>query len=294
MRVPFMKLQGTCNSFVILALEDCAADLDFSACARQWCSVGLGLGTDGLLVLGSAPSGKDASRPVYMFNPDGSLMGMCGNGIRCITRFEILRDGLDTGVWRNYEVEGRRISCRASDAGRWVEVNMGVPSFAPEVIPTARTLRNTPLMIEGIELPFLVSGVSMGNPHCVVMEVPPSLVGVLSIKELALTHGPALEIHPDFPKKANVEFVGILEPKLMQVAVWERGAGFTQACGTGACAAVVAHAREGRCDRSVRVRLPGGEVDVSWDENTDSVFLSGPVGDIARGELEYGDLIDPK
>jgi diaminopimelate epimerase len=254
-----------------------------------------------------------------MFNPDGSSMGMCGNGIRCIVRFEFLagqvqvnqsqkdhgnsqhqtksdlRHVVDQEGWLHYAVEGRAIRCRTNDEGLTVTVDMGSPSFLPEVIPLSSEKSiideavNINLPDGNGTLSLRMTALSMGNPHGVLLELPYKLIpdglNCNLLERMARKFGPILENDRLFPNRANIEFVEIENRKQIHVAVWERAAGFTLACGTGACAAVVAYVKSGKIDPDCTVILPGGAVNVLWDMESDKVYLTGQVGVIAEGLL---------
>lgn len=271
----FQKMEGCGNSFVVLQSQP--SDLLFwQARANRICHPGWGIGSDGLLVV--LPSSTHDFR-VAMFNPDGSEMGMCGNGIRCVTRFVIRQSLWTRGAEEiRYDVEGRSVSCSSADGGDSIRVNMGSPSFDPAQLPlsTSHELMNYPVKVSDRE--FHLTAVSMGNPHAVIF--------LPAVDELLCrTYGPPLEVHPLFPRRANIEFARIDSPEKITVFVWERGAGMTLACGTGACATVVAAARQGLTGSSAQVVLPGGSVEVEWDTVRDIVYLAGPARDVAHGEF---------
>lgn len=276
--IPFSKLHGTENSFVLFVASDIEEYLDqIARFSISVSSVGTGLGTDGVMII-HQPDHNDSEIQVDMYNPDGSEMGMCGNGIRCVfrecVRREIIAAGTSEAVFR---VFGRRIVCSSEDEGRNVKVSMGKVSWEPKDIPLQGDTRliDSPLTVvaDGARTELRLSAVSMGNPHGVLF----------SHQDQFLKFGPLLEHHEIFPKRANIEFVTVLSPALLEVKVWERGAGATRACGTGACAALVVAATLGLAERAAQVSLPGGTVAVSWDPETDEVYLTGPTCDIASG-----------
>lgn len=269
--INFWKLEGCGNSFVVT--------IDTPVLAREGLAFDIlhpnrGVGSDGLMIVGQAISNRF---PVRMYNADGSKAGMCGNGIRCVTRFLILEGLLAEGSGNvDFSVWGREISCSYDNSGKTVEVDMGAPSFDPDDIPV---LSDEPMIATKFEVNNLeLSGtaLSMGNPHFVV-----KLDSEMDISQL----GPALSDHGMFPDRANIEFVRVLSPELLAVQVCERGVGFTLACGTGACAAVVAGVREGWCGPTATVLLPGGELKVRYDQENDRVFLKGPAREIFHGKM---------
>lgn len=213
---------------------------------------------------------------VEMFNPDGSVMGMCGNGIRCVARF-IYEE--EEGVPENlsFLVHGRRIECFSEDKGRKVRVDMGAPSFEPTRIPyLGNEVTQVPFVVSGRE--FRGSLVSMGNPHLVI-KLADEDFELLELEKW----GPLLEKHPLFPESTNVHFVREIDQSRCEVKVWERGAGVTMACGTGACAVAVTGIREGRFQQRVEVALPGGLLEIEWKGNEAHVFMTGPTEVICRG-----------
>ena len=218
---------------------------------------------------------------VDMFNPDGSWMGMCGNGIRCVVRFLVLEGLLPIKAEGQSEkisvkVGDRVIGCSYELAAEFVTVNMGAPSFAPADLPIAS--REELLAGEISGLPGKWSCVSMGNPHAM------TFVPELSRDE-CLTRGPKIEHHPFFPKRTNVEWVQVKDRTHLEVLVWERGAGATLACGTAACAVVVAGARLGLSEPEATVSMPGGDLKVSWQQSENIVYLYGPASEVCQGTL---------
>ena len=271
----FTKMEGCGNDFVVIT-KPAAPSLNWKAIAERLCDRHFGIGSDGLMVL------DDASHPereirVQMFNPDGSPMGMCGNGIRCLTRYLSLQGVMSGDCFTApFDVSGRRIICEAEDYGRMVRVNMGVPSFSPEDIPldTSEPLISGLLTVRDFRFPCTM--VSMGNPHCVI---PVDCVDEIEIEK----HGPAIEHHELFPKRTNVEFVEVINRSHLKVRVWERGAGITLACGTGACASLVACAHSGLSEGRAQVDLPGGSLSIEWEGEGRPVLMKGPAREVFTG-----------
>lgn len=277
--VDFVKYEGLGNDFVLI--DDLEERLHIDAqLAATVCNRHFGVGGDGLILV--RPSEEADSRMVF-FNPDGSQAEMCGNGVRAFAKYLY-----DSGVVRAQSLvvetgAGLKDISLVVKEGR-VEaacVDMGRPSFAasdiPVRLPTTEAV-NVPIEVAGEKI--TATCVSMGNPHCVVFveDVAGALVQQL---------GPALERHEVFPDRTNVEFVQVLSPEEVRMRVWERGAGETLACGTGACATAVAAARTGRTGRRVKVRLPGGDLDITW-EGDGRVLMAGPVREVFRGHLTWG------
>ncbi len=270
MNLEFTKMQGLGNDFILLDDPDGRLRLKPEA-IRFLCDRHFGVGADGVITV--SPSDR-ADLKMKIFNSDGSQAEMCGNGIRCFALYARDR-GLTAGPEMAVETGAGIIRPRIE--GDQVAVDMGEPVFDAEKIPV-----NLPG--EVVDYPIVFAGrkveitcVSMGNPHCVIFwdpgEEPP-------VAEL----GPVIETDPLFPAKTNVEFIRIRNSGEIDFAVWERGAGITLACGTGACAAVVAAARTGRTEREVLVHLPGGDLRIEWRENN-RIFMTGPAAEVFRGKI---------
>ena len=237
-----------------------------------------GVGADGLVLIGP---GTAADFSMRIFNADGSESEMCGNAARCVGRYVRER-----GLWNRdsltLETGGvsRRVSLRYQE-GRFVsaQVDMGRPQLSPAAIPVhlpGAAVMGLPLPWGEETLP--VHCVSMGNPHCVLFVEDVASAPVTSL-------GPMLERHPSFPQRINVEFAQIISRNEIRLRVWERGSGETQACGTGACAALVAAAITGRCDREAVIRLPGGPLAVAWQPDG-HVTQEGPADFVFDGETD--------
>lgn len=270
------KMHGCGNSFLV-ALANAVTAKEFRQHIPRLCSPSFGIGADGVMLIDN--KGRDGFE-VYMYNPaDASLMGMCGNGIRCVARF-VYEQGLvsEASAWIPFVVEGRVIECRIHEQGRQIEVNMGEPRFSPRDLPMEREKEAVDDLLKTKGGDFHFSGVSMGNPHCVIFVDD---VAAINLPEI----GPIIENHRDFPKRINAEFVSVVSPEHLKVRVWERGAGITLACGTGACASLVAAVRTERASSKARVELPGGSVNVEWDQTKNVVFMTGPAENIAEIEL---------
>jgi len=250
----FTKLHGLGNDYVLLDgfREGILPEDLLPALARSLCDRHRGVGGDGLLLL---LPGTDAPLRMRIFNPDGSEAEMCGNGIRCLALY---------AYGEGYA--GERFLVETAAGARKVEVFPGgavrVDMGPPGVGEVERPLFS-----------FRATTLSLGNPHCVIFSDREEEVG---------EWGPRIENHPLFPQRTNVEFARVVSPDRLVVRVWERGVGETLACGTGACAAVVAGAVTGRTERKARVELPGGELEVEWREEG-RVFLTGPAREVFRG-----------
>jgi diaminopimelate epimerase len=274
----FVKMHGTGNDFVLLRAQ--GDEQDWSRLAQTMCDRHYGIGADGLILV--LPSSQ-ADVGMRMFNPDGSEAEMCGNGLRCVVKHAVdnglarPRDGrisVETAVGvLTAQVFGEK------GAVERVRVSMGVPRFAPQEIPVLAEgeppLRNLPLDVEGERL--AVTCVSMGNPHAVhFVERPVAEFPLESI-------GPKVEHHPLFPQRVNFEVARVLGRERMEARVWERGAGITLACGSGACASVVAAQLHGLVGERVDITLPGGVLTVEWDR-AGECYLTGPAELVFVGE----------
>jgi diaminopimelate epimerase len=279
----FVKMHGIGNDFIVIGALDGMPlrEDELSKFARFVCDRHFGVGADGVIWI--LPS-KSADFKMRIFNPDGSEAEMCGNGIRCAAKWFYDRDYAKGETIRVETLAGLKTVWVQAKEGKAVAVtvDMGEPIFNPMQIPTTlgndREAIEVPLTIDGVET-FTVSAVSMGNPHCVVFVSDVDNFPV----EVA---GPKIERHPAFPQRTNVEFVQVVSESELKVRVWERGAGLTLACGTGACASLVVAARTGRTERKAKVHLPGGTLTIEWrDDNR--VYMTGPAVEVFRGELVW-------
>jgi diaminopimelate epimerase len=259
----FTKYHGLGNDFILL--EDFGGDLlsRGEELARMLCHRHFGIGADGLVLIL-----RDGDLfAMRIFNADGSEAEMCGNAVRCLADY-LLRQGLVRGpVLRIKTLAGVK---EVEVVGGLYRVNMGAPDFPFGVGKTVR------IAAAGQE--WICHPVSMGNPHAVVF------VDDVEGVNLAMW-GPTLENHPVWPQKANIEFVQVLDQSRIKVRVWERGAGPTLACGTGACAAAVTAVRLGLAASPVQVALPGGELTIEWAEGN-PVFMSGPAARVYAGSID--------
>ncbi len=274
-KLPFWKMHGAGNDFVVLAPEqgDERSDAAWGDLARRVCDRRFGVGGDGLIAV--LPSDV-ADLRMRMFNPDGSEAEMCGNGIRCLVKFALDRDD-SPGARATLRVETLAgvldavATLGADGAVERVRVGMGAPRFEPKAIGAlveqAPPVLDLPLEAAGGE--HHVTLVSMGNPHAVMFGADP--VEAFDLERI----GPAIEHHPLFANRTNVEIVRVRDRAAIEMRVWERGAGETLACGSGACAAVVAARLHGLAGDRVAVALPGGTLGIEWDGEGE-VLLEGP------------------
>lgn len=270
--IPFWKMHGTGNDFIVFDGADLPAGTDLAALGQRLCDRHFGIGADGLLI--RWPSSVGDAR-MQIINSDGSEAAMCGNGIRCLAVYLQAKTGRD-GEMR-IETLGGLIRPTLIDGGL-VRVAMGRPRLQAAEIPVQgygdTTVVEAPIETGGRTYRF--TGVSMGNPHAVIFV--DDLAGVPFTAD-----GPALETAPAFPDRANVEFVEVASPTAVTMRVWERGAGPTMACGTGACAVVTAGVLTGRTGRQVAVSLPGGVLHIDWPADDAEVVMTGPAVRVFEG-----------
>ncbi len=272
MRLPFTTMHGLGNDFIVFDAP-AGAELPSAEVFRRLADRRTGVGFDQALVL--MPARGDADVFYRIFNADGSEVEQCGNGARCIASLVARKAGKPRV---RMDSPGGQINGVLRDDGL-VSVDMGVPRFAPESLPFEATREADvyPLRVDEKELQ--IGAVSMGNPHA-VMQVP-------SVASAAVdTLGPAVENHPRFPKRTNVGFMEIVSPSHIRLRVFERGVGETQACGTGACAAVAIGRRWGLLQEEVQVDAPGGRMLVRWPGPNQTLWLTGPAVKVFEGSVE--------
>ncbi len=263
MGIKFEKWQGLGNDFVILYDDIATSDLAIKICDRKF-----GVGADGLFC---PTKSTKADIGWKFFNSDGSIAQMCGNGIRCFAKF-VQKQGLINKTKFSVETLAGIVTPEILDNGN-VLVDMGEPVLEASLIPTKAS---NPLDFE--ILGFRATAVSMGNPHCVIFSDIDSEI-------LAKTKGELIEKNELFPEKTNVEFVNIITKNRVKMNVWERGCGITLACGTGACATVVAGCLKGLIDSTTDVVLPGGVLNIDYRQDK-HVYMQGEAKLVFCGELE--------
>jgi len=268
----FTKMQGLGNDFVVLDGVRQRVELS-PAQLRMLADRRFGVGCDQVLLVEKAAG--DADFRYRIFNADGGEVEQCGNGARCFVLF--VRDqGLTDKRQLRVETAGGLIVPRLEADGQ-VSVDMGVPRFAPEDVPFDGGEGAVDEWIDVDGTPVRVSVLSMGNPHAV------QLVADVDAAPVA-TQGPRIEHHPRFPQRVNAGYMQIVDRATIRLRVWERGAGETLACGTGACAAVVAGIRRGLLDSRVRVQVRGGEMVIAWAGDGQAVQMTGPAATVFEGE----------
>jgi diaminopimelate epimerase len=279
----FVKYQGLGNDFILIDNRQQTQPLLSAQQAIQLCDRHFGIGADGVIFLLPAQADSDCSMRIY--NADGSEPQMCGNGIRCLAKFAAdlgvkpSHQNQNSWTYKIHTAAGIMIPELLEDSK--VRVNMGRPRLVASEIPTTLV----PADQKAIAIPVEVAGshwqvtaVSMGNPHCIIFTKNADGISLETI-------GPQFENHPAFPERTNTEFIQIVNPSYIKMRVWERGAGATLACGTGACASVVAGVLNYLCDRSCTVELPGGCLDIEWSERDNRVYMSGPAEAVFTGRL---------
>ena len=268
----FTKMEGLGNDFVVVDATKTPFTLD-AAAIRRLADRRFGVGCDQVLVVEPAREGADFRYRI--FNADGGEVEQCGNGARCFVVF-VRERGLTTKREIRVETAGGLIVPRLEDDGE-VTVDMGVPRFAPQDVPFVGGTGGVsePLAVD--EAVLDVSVLSMGNPHAV------QVVDNVDAAPVA-TQGPAIEHHPRFPRRVNAGFMQIVDRANIRLRVWERGAGETLACGTGACAAVVAGIRRRLLDAQVRVATRGGDLVVGWQGDASAVTMKGPARIVFEGQ----------
>ncbi|OPZ77244.1 MAG: Diaminopimelate epimerase [Alphaproteobacteria bacterium ADurb.Bin438] len=273
--IKFTKMHGAGNDYIYV--NGFVYDVkDPSALAIELSNRNFGVGSDGLVMI--LPSEKCDFR-MRMFNSDGSEAEMCGNATRCVGKYVY-----DNGLTSKTEITLETLAgtkyitlLEGDEKKRKVTVDMGEPILKAELIPVKSTLAPVvamPLIIDGKD--YKVTCVSMGNPHAVIFTN-----GVFGMDLISI--GPKFEKHEVFPKKTNTEFVEIVDKDNLNMRVWERGAGETLACGTGACASLVAAVLNGLSNRKVKMKLVGGELEIEWREADNHVYMTGEAVSVFDG-----------
>ena len=274
MKVKFTKMHGLGNDFVVLDATARPLQLDSSQ-LRALADRHFGVGCDQVLVVEPARS-ADTDFYYRIFNADGGEVEQCGNGARCFVRF-VHEHGLTPKTRIRVGTLGGVIEPQLEADGQ-VTVDMGTPIFEPGKIPFSAPVQALTYELDINKKLIQISSLSMGNPHAVqvVFDIEQALVS---------SDGPAIESHARFPKRVNAGFMQVVNRSHIQLRVYERGAGETLACGTGACAAVVAGVQRGLLDRQVRVTTRGGDLWISWAGIGQPVLMSGPAVTVFEGEV---------
>jgi diaminopimelate epimerase len=278
MSIEFTKYQGLGNDFILVDNRHQANPCLTPDQAVQLCDRHFGIGADGVIFVLPGQEGHDYT--MRIFNSDGSEPEMCGNGIRCLGKFIADLEGKDGQLvtYKIHTLAGVIIPEILADGQ--VRVDMGEPQLSAAQIPTtlgekSGQVVNQPLTVAGQD--YVVTCVSMGNPHCMTYVGD---VAAIKLSEI----GPLFEHHAVFPQRTNTEFVEVVRSDYVKMRVWERGAGITLACGTGACATVVAGVLTGHNDRICTVELPGGCLQIDWSTANNHVYMTGPATMVFRGK----------
>lgn len=264
--IKITKMQGLGNDFVVLDYEEYEkTGLNMDELARKLCDRHFGVGADGMIIPNLTPQNSNADIGWYFYNSDGSTAQMCGNGMRCFAKYVYDKKLVDKKKFSVQTLAGI-IKPELLDGGL-VKVDMGAPILEDEKIPFKGCRK-----LDALDRNFEIFPVSMGNPHCIIFTEENPL-------QLAETYGSAIEKHEFFPEKTNTEFVKVLSRDEVDMRVFERGCGITLACGTGACATVVAGVLNNLTEQKVKVNLLGGSVIIEWrgsQQNLDEhVFMTG-------------------
>jgi len=279
MTIEFTKYHGLGNDFILIDNRCALTPLITPEMAIRMCDRHFGIGADGVIFALPGQEGTDYT--MRIFNSDGSEPEMCGNGIRCLAAFLTELEGISRSkdYYLIHTLAGV-IRPQLTDDGQ-VRVDMGSPRLLAQEIPTTLA----PVDSKVINLPLEIADqnwhitcVSMGNPHCItfvedVASIPLEIIG------------PEFEHHPVFPQRTNTEFIQVVNPHHLKMRVWERGAGITLACGTGACASLVAGVLNNLCDRMAIIELPGGNLEIEWSETDQRIYMTGPAERVFTGKM---------
>lgn len=280
MRVEFTKYQGLGNDFILIDNRHQAQPCVMPEQVVQMCDRNFGIGADGVIF--ALPAQGETDYTMRIYNSDGSEPEMCGNGIRCLARFLADLEGKpQTAItYRIHTLAGTITPSLQPDG--LVQVDMGSPYLSPEEIPTTLGQGTNPVVNQPLEVggqTWLVTCVSMGNPHCITFVEDLNAIDFQKI-------GPQFEHHPAFPQRINTEFIQVIRPDYLKMLVWERGAGPTLACGTGACAVLVAGVLTGKSQSPATIELPGGPLMIRWEGGQNSVYMTGPAEQVFAGVLD--------
>lgn len=281
----FTKMHGCGNDYIYISgFTEKITQEEKPDLVRRLSDRHFGIGGDGVIFIN--PS-TEADYEMEMYNADGSRSEMCGNGIRCVAKYvydkgltqQTRLSILSMGKIKYLELTAEPCGEKRGKVSR-VRVNMGPPILEAEKIPvrmSAESAVNAPIAVGDTQ--YRMTCVSMGNPHAVIFSE--------GVRELSLDRiGPALENHPMFPNRTNVEFAEVIDRQHIFMRVWERGTGETLACGTGCCAAAVAGVLNGLTDSKITVKLLGGELDIEWDREQNLVYMTGPAETVFEGETD--------
>jgi diaminopimelate epimerase len=277
MTLNFSKYHGLGNDFILIDNRHSTKPLLTPKQAEKLCDRHFGIGADGVIF--ALPGEDNNDYTMRIFNSDGSEPEMCGNGIRCLAQFITELEG-NQEIGKSYSIKtGAGIIKPKIQENGQITVDMGSPELLAQNIPTTlgkkdEKVINYPLTVANQD--WQVTCVSMGNPHC--------LVFVEDVEGIDLSKiGPEFEHHSVFPQRTNTEFIQIIRKDYLKMRVWERGAGITLACGTGACATVVAGVLTEKCHRLCTVELPGGCLTIEWSNTNNHLYMTGPAKKVFSG-----------
>ena len=284
MVVEFTKYQGLGNDFILIDNRHQTEPILSQAEAVQLCDRHFGIGADGVIF--ALPGTATTDYTMRIYNSDGSEPEMCGNGIRCLAHFIAHLETKTLGSDRQKLPLTYHISTLAGVIAPQllpdgqVKVDMGQPRLQAQEIPTTLTTETEKIVNEELKVgtqSWMITCVNMGNPHCITFVEDVAAIDLATI-------GPEFEHHPVFPKRTNTEFIQVVRPDYIKMRVWERGAGITLACGTGACASVVAGVLTEHCDRQATVELPGGCLQIEWSAADNRLYMTGPAQPVFMGQ----------
>ena len=276
MPIEFTKYHGLGNDFILVDNRHSSEPLVTPEQAVVLCDRHFGIGADGVIFALAGQNGTDYT--MRIFNSDGSEPEMCGNGIRCLAKFIADLEGSEAKTLYQIHTGAGVISSELRSDGQ-VKVDMGVPRLLAAEIPTTLAAPDAKVIDVSIAVAdksWSVTCVSMGNPHCITFVEDVSAIDLETV-------GPLFEHYEAFPQRINTEFIQVIRRDYVKMRVWERGAGVTLACGTGACASVVAGVLVGKCDRTTAVELPGGVLEIEWAEVSGRIYMTGPAQRVFTG-----------
>jgi len=282
MKIGFTKMEGIGNDFIFIDDRDLQIQkqISYEHLSKKLCDRRFGIGGDGLILLLNSDT---CTLKFRIFNSDGSEAQMCGNGMRCFAKHAYEKNIVDQDEFKVETLAGTiipKILLNTQGKIDSVRVDMGKPILENERIPFIS--KNRQSILEKFEVDgqlVEITTVSMGNPHAVIF------VDRLE-KELVTRLGPKIEVDQRFPEKTNVEFVEVISEKEIKMKVWERGAGETLACGTGACASLVAACLAGKTEEFATVHLSGGDLFIEWNRQNNHVYKTGPAKTVFEGSIE--------
>lgn len=281
-QLKFTKMQGLGNDYIYLNYTKEKEPDNIKEITKKISNRHFGIGSDGVILISKS---KTADFKMKMYNADGSEAQMCGNGIRCVGKYVY-----DKGLTKQSQITIETLAGTKqlelqiqNQKVEKVKVDMGEPVLEPENIPV-KASKNTNILLQSQDKEFNFTCVSMGNPHAI------TIVEHLENFEIE-KYGKNLENHPIFPERANIEFIQIINKNKIKMRVWERGSGETLACGTGACAVVVACCQNQLTHNQVEVELLGGCLQIEWDKKNNHIYMTGPAKTIFEGEIKEENLV---